>query len=550
MTQIIKRLEIIKNSILIEDIEIIELQIIKLNSLNIDDNIKSIIEKLENSEYSLALSLIENYISKYSGLIVYEDKELVSLKFALKQLEIKLQELIEQKTEYINNIEEFNKEYNLRLGELIKTILSLRKEILYKKTIQQKKEKLKYQEDIKTYDETKEIIEELKDTIEDLEYTLNHIDEDFEKYDEIKQAYDELRAELKRVEEELKEQEERLEKIKEFIEDESIKDEFEEAKSFYENFEDEFEDIKEKQKDIIELNEEDKKELKNLFRKAAKLCHPDIVADEHREKAHQIMQELNEAYSKQDLNKVRTILNSLESGFGFETTSDSIDDKELLKIKIIEFEESIRELKTEIEAIKEDDTYQVVSEIENWDEYFEELKSELEKEKIKLENEINEVLEEDIEEWIQKLWNWADEKKISNDLLSRKKENLLAKTTIDFTGLKLKEIPKELFYLENITTLILWDNDIRYLPEEIVNFTNLKKLNLRGNPKLAISVKQKEWLDGLKGKCEILKDDIRMIGEKSEKESEFVYTSKKSNTDFVKEDKTAKKDSNYWESEF
>ena len=51
-------------------------------------------------------------------------------------------------------------------------------------------------------------------------------------------------------------------------------------------------------------------------------------------------------------------------------------------------------------------------------------------------------------------------------------------------------------------------------------------------------------------KHEILKDDIRMIGEKSEKESEFVYTSKKSNTDFVKEDKTAKKDSNYWESEF
>ena len=48
MTQIIKRLEIIKNSILIEDIEIIELQIIKLNSLDSDD--RSSINKLGRKE--------------------------------------------------------------------------------------------------------------------------------------------------------------------------------------------------------------------------------------------------------------------------------------------------------------------------------------------------------------------------------------------------------------------------------------------------------------------------------------------------------------------
>jgi hypothetical protein len=108
MIEIIKRLEIIKSSILIEDIEIIELQIMKLSSQNIDVDVKNIILKLENSEYSLALDLIENYISQHTGLVLYEDKELLSLKFELKQLEIKFQDLLEEKTEYLNELEEFN----------------------------------------------------------------------------------------------------------------------------------------------------------------------------------------------------------------------------------------------------------------------------------------------------------------------------------------------------------------------------------------------------------------------------------------------------------
>ena len=50
MLQIIKQLEIIKSSILIEDVEIIELQIMKLNSQRFDEDVKNIISKLENSE--------------------------------------------------------------------------------------------------------------------------------------------------------------------------------------------------------------------------------------------------------------------------------------------------------------------------------------------------------------------------------------------------------------------------------------------------------------------------------------------------------------------
>ena len=60
MTQILKRLEIIKSSIAIEDEEIIELQIMKLQKLDTDDDIRAILEKLEERNYAKALKDIEN----------------------------------------------------------------------------------------------------------------------------------------------------------------------------------------------------------------------------------------------------------------------------------------------------------------------------------------------------------------------------------------------------------------------------------------------------------------------------------------------------------
>jgi Leucine-rich repeat (LRR) protein len=120
----------------------------------------------------------------------------------------------------------------------------------------------------------------------------------------------------------------------------------------------------------------------------------------------------------------------------------------------------------------------------------------------------------------------------------------------------LKNIPKELFELQNVSTFILWDNDIIYLPEEIINFVNLKKLNLRGNPRLVISKTQKEWLDKLISQgCIVYKDNIIIIGEKSSSADELVFTKKNNlNSTNTKEEKQKskkeKKYDDYWESEF
>ena len=349
----------------------------------------------ESSKITLEVNKINQEMQpKNTNGIISKMKEKEDLKKELKSLESKLQELVEQKTEYLNDIEEFNREYNLHLGELIKEILNLKKEILYKKTIKQQKQKVKYQEDIQTFQESKETIDELKSTIGELEDALESIDEDDENYDELIKAYRELKVEIKKLEDELELQEEELEKAKEFIEDETIEQEYEEVKSHYEEFESEYEHIKESIENSLTLNEEEKKELKSLYKQAARLCHPDIVPDELKEKAHELMQKLNDAYSKKDISKVKEILHSLQNGTSFEVSSETIEDKELIRAKIKEYLKNIETIQSEIEEIKEDETYQTIVTLDDWDGYFEELRGGLEAEKGRLEEEAREVLKE------------------------------------------------------------------------------------------------------------------------------------------------------------
>ena len=401
MKQIIKRLEIIKSSIAIDDEEIIELQIIKLKELDVDSGIKNILKKLENLDYGYAMNDIENYIKQHTGIVEYVDSEVLGLKLELKSLEKKLQSLSQERTEYLNDIEEFNTQYNIHVGDITRNILNLKKDILYKQTQQQKKLKDKYKEDIQIYQDSKDTIEEIKEAIKELEELLKDIDENDENYDEIIRTYNDLKKELSNLEDDLINQEIELKKTKEDLQDDVLFKNYEEAKTSYEEFHYEYENIKEKQSDRLELKDEDIKELKIMWKKACRLCHPDIVTDELKVKANEIMQSLNDAYSRRDINKVKQILLNLENGLVFEVSSDKIDNKEILKSKIEEFKQNIIDIQEEIENIKSDDTFRTISNLENWDEYFEELKNELKAEEIRLEKESEIILEENNESIIK-----------------------------------------------------------------------------------------------------------------------------------------------------
>lgn len=321
----------------------------------------------------------------------YSDIELQSLKEELLKLEIKLQSLSDEKNEYLRDIEDFNLQYNLYLGELIENILRLKKDILYKKK-NQKKDTI----DSENYEEIKDTISQIKSALCELENNLKTLDKDDLRYIGTLELYNQLKEELKNLTNQKDEIEEQLYS---FQDSEDYNSEYTSAKHEYEEYYQEYTNVKEDVENIITLNDEEKLEIKSLWKKACKLCHPDIVTDDLKEKAHEVMQALNEAYSQKDIERIKSILQDLEHGLAFETQSDLLNDTELLNIKISEYKEQIQAIKSEILNIQNDKTFEVITQEKNWKRYFQKIKINLEKEKELLELEIFNILKKEKEKF-------------------------------------------------------------------------------------------------------------------------------------------------------
>lgn len=136
----------------------------------------------------------------------------------------------------------------------------------------------------------------------------------------------------------------------------------------------------EKQRKVFELNDEQKAEIKKKYRKATLLCHPDKVSDEFKETAKKIFIELKQAYDANNLSQVSGILDELEKGNYLKPQSETITERELLKSAIAKLRAQIKTLEAEIISTKQSETYQTISTIVNWDEYFKTIKERLQRE--------------------------------------------------------------------------------------------------------------------------------------------------------------------------
>ena len=132
-----------------------------------------------------------------------------------------------------------------------------------------------------------------------------------------------------------------------------------------------------KNKKIVDLTEEQKKELKDIYRKASKLCHPDMVDNSQNEMAQKIFIDLNTAYESNDLRRVTEILHNLQQGKTFSTKLESANEKLTLELELNRLISLINDLIQTIEIIKASETYTAIKAIANWDEYFIKTKREL-----------------------------------------------------------------------------------------------------------------------------------------------------------------------------
>lgn len=124
---IIKRLEILKNLILLEEIEEIKNACLKLKDYKFNQDLCEIIDAIESKEYLLAINRIQDFNSNNQQLGLWNDPELSALKFEIKNLENKLNSFDNEKIELEKLLTEFQYRHTAELGEIILNILKLRK---------------------------------------------------------------------------------------------------------------------------------------------------------------------------------------------------------------------------------------------------------------------------------------------------------------------------------------------------------------------------------------------------------------------------------------
>lgn len=163
-----------------------------------------------------------------------------------------------------------------------------------------------------------------------------------------------------------------------------IDEEFEELKDQYQRVNEELE--QEREKEVPELTDEEKLDIKKMYHEASTLCHPDSAkcVIEDKIKAQELFSALSAAYKEKDIETVRRILEELKLGiFNPENLNDTEMDK--LKRRLAVLENKYNSILNSVRTMKITEPYITLSQVKDWDEFFEIQKSMLLNQKEELE---------------------------------------------------------------------------------------------------------------------------------------------------------------------
>lgn len=148
-----------------------------------------------------------------------------------------------------------------------------------------------------------------------------------------------------------------------------------EADSDYQQYNQQYNETR--QQPRFELTANEQSELKRKFRKAAQLCHPDVVAEALKGQAERMFTDLKAANDRNDIARVTEILETLEQGDTFVPRSETMSEKAVLKHERIRLQTLVSQLQTDVQTLQQSQTYQTISQIDDWDEWFTEKRQQL-----------------------------------------------------------------------------------------------------------------------------------------------------------------------------
>ncbi|AXP38533.1 TPA: phospholipase D-like domain-containing protein [Haemophilus influenzae] len=125
--KIIKRLEILKNYVILEDEEDIERESRKLSTYQFQQDIAQIIQTLSENAFERAIGLIDEFIKRNQQVIIYGDIDISALKLEIRYLEHQLNAYDDEKVELEKTLMLFQNRHAKELGKYISRLLHLRK---------------------------------------------------------------------------------------------------------------------------------------------------------------------------------------------------------------------------------------------------------------------------------------------------------------------------------------------------------------------------------------------------------------------------------------
>jgi len=168
---ILKRVEVLKTVIALEDIEDIRTQLVKIANMVEDvDNtswsgiskVKDIIELVKGNNYHQAISKITILLQQQRQITVYQDPEIAALKLEIRAFEYQVSSLQDELTEVEKLIHLYEVRHNQELGSILCHLLRIRIKIFK----EQAKDDANKQAD---YDEAKRDFEEFNKSYKELE---------------------------------------------------------------------------------------------------------------------------------------------------------------------------------------------------------------------------------------------------------------------------------------------------------------------------------------------------------------------------------------------
>jgi len=383
MSTPIKRLEIIKNAIELEDDDIIVSQLTRLKNEAFNDELLAIVAALEEKNYTAAMTAITAWLQSQRAVTQWRDPQVAASKLELKALEERLRDLIDRRNARVQQLDEFNDLYLNRLGPLMTQILQLRKNLAELNLRRKLAERQRREED---YRRCQQYMAQALDVLAMLTTRWRDLPADsVQAADARKQLQQQsdlianLLAEAQELETGLTREEEPARQARD------------EASDEYEKYREQQHDAEIRFRKGRQLSEEDQTELKRLWRQASKLCHPDLVADELKDEANAMMVQLNQAKHRGDVKAIRSLVARLHQGFEPMMASDRLNDLERIRKKMAQVREQIDTLVAELAELEKEESWLLVSSLSNMDAYFTQQEKALSEVRAALERQVSEA---------------------------------------------------------------------------------------------------------------------------------------------------------------